>query len=66
MSIHKLKIVPGSEAEEYFMQLLKEVNVKPESVMCRQADVTEAKAQSDGTGGINQGGEARQAPVHGF
>lgn len=39
MSIHKLKIVPGSEAEEYFMQLLKEVNVKPESVMCRLGSV---------------------------
>lgn len=39
MSIHKLKIVPGSEAEECFMQLLKEVNVKPESVMCRLGSV---------------------------
>ena len=39
MGIHKLKIIPGSEAEEYFMQLLKKVSVKPESVMCRLGSV---------------------------
>ena len=39
MGIHKLKIVPGSEAEEYFMQLLKKVSVKPELVMCRLGSV---------------------------
>ena len=35
MAIHILKIKPKSEAEEAFMQLLKEVDVKPDSVMCR-------------------------------
>lgn len=39
MSIHRLKVVPGSEAEDYFMQLLKGVNVKPESVMCRLGSI---------------------------
>lgn len=33
--IHRLKIMPGSEAESSFMNLLKQVNVKHESVMCR-------------------------------
>ena len=33
--IHSLKIEPGSEAELYFMNALKKVNVKPESVICR-------------------------------
>lgn len=33
--IHRLKIMPGSEAESSFMNLLKQVDVKPESVMCR-------------------------------
>lgn len=39
MGIHKLKIVPGSEAEVKFMELLNEANVKPETVMCRLGSV---------------------------
>lgn len=33
--IHIMKVVPFSEAEERFMELLSLVEVKPESVMCR-------------------------------
>ena len=33
--IHRLRIMPGSEGEEYFMSLLNKVGVKPEAVMCR-------------------------------
>lgn len=39
MSIHILRIEPKSEAEDKFMQLLKEVDVKPKSVMCRLGSV---------------------------
>lgn len=35
MAIHILKIKAKSEAEKGFMQLLKEVDVNPDSVMCR-------------------------------
>ena len=33
--IHRIRIIPGSEGEEYFMSLLNSVDVKHESVMCR-------------------------------
>lgn len=33
--IHSLKIMPGSEGEQYFMSLLNQVDVKHESVICR-------------------------------
>lgn len=39
MAIHILKIKPKSEAEKAFMQLLKEVDVKPDSVMCRLGSI---------------------------
>lgn len=39
MAIHMLKIYPGSEAEDTFMNLLKEVDVKPDSVICRLGSV---------------------------
>ncbi len=39
MAIHMLKIYPGSEAEDRFMNLLKEVDVKPDSVICRLGSV---------------------------
>ena len=34
-SIHKLKIIPGSESELRFMDILKSVGVKHEAVICR-------------------------------
>lgn len=37
--IHRLMILPGSEGEIYFMKLLKQVEVKPESVMCRLGEI---------------------------
>lgn len=37
--IHYVKIEPGSDSETYFMQLLGEVNVKPENLMCRLGSV---------------------------
>lgn len=37
--IHRLKVTPGSEGEQYFMELLKQVEVKPESVMCRLGEI---------------------------
>lgn len=39
MGIHKMKVEPGSEGETYFIQLLEEVGVKPERVMCRLGSV---------------------------
>lgn len=39
MSIHSMKIVPNSEGEQYFMELLKKVDVKPNSVICRLGSV---------------------------
>ncbi len=39
MSIHSMKIVPNSEGEQYFMELLKKVGVKPNSVICRLGSV---------------------------
>lgn len=39
MSIHTLKIEPESGGEVYFMSLLKEVGVKPDSVICRLGSV---------------------------
>ena len=39
MGIHILKIKPKTKAEDTFMQLLKEVDVKPKSVMCRLGSV---------------------------
>ena len=39
MAIHILKIKPKSEAEKAFMQLLKDVYVKPDSVMCRLGSI---------------------------
>lgn len=37
--IHIMKIVPFSEAEERFMELLRMVEVKPESVICKLGEV---------------------------
>ena len=37
--IHRLKVVPGSEGEQYFMKLLNQVEVKPEAVMCRLGEI---------------------------
>ena len=39
MGIHILKVYPKTEAENTFMRLLKEVDVKPKSVMCRLGSV---------------------------
>lgn len=38
---HRLKIEPGSDAEKRFMELLKSVDVEPNSVMCRLGAVFE-------------------------
>jgi hypothetical protein len=37
--MRSMKVVPGSEAEQYFMQLLNEVGVKHESVICRIGEI---------------------------
>lgn len=37
--LHSMKIEAGSEAEIYFMSILKKVDVKPNSVMCRLGSV---------------------------
>lgn len=37
--LHIMKVEPFSEAEEYFMDLLKKVEVKPESVICKLGTV---------------------------
>lgn len=39
--IHYVKIEPGYDAETNFIQLLGEVNVKPENLMCRLGSVFE-------------------------
>ena len=39
MSIHNMKVVPNSEGEQYFMDLLEKVNVNPNSVMCRLGSI---------------------------
>ena len=38
-AIHTMKVVPNSEAEKRFMELLKKVDVKPDSVICKLGDV---------------------------
>ena len=35
MAVHSIKVYPYSEAETYFMELLKKVNVNQSSVICR-------------------------------
>lgn len=37
--IHRLRIIPGSEGEEYFMNLLNDVGVKHDSVICKLGTV---------------------------
>jgi hypothetical protein len=37
--IHHMKIMPGSETEVYFMELLGKVGVNPRSVICRLGEV---------------------------
>lgn len=37
--IHIMKVVPLSETEEYFMELLRKVEVKPDSVICKLGSV---------------------------
>lgn len=39
MAIHVIKIYPGSETEDKFIKLLKDVNVKPDLIMCRLGSV---------------------------
>lgn len=39
--IHMMKVEPFSDAERYFIELLRRVEVKPESVICRLGSVFE-------------------------
>lgn len=43
MAIHNIKIIPNSQKERWFYDILSKVGVKPQSVICRTAEFSGTK-----------------------